>query len=563
MATLTISNWHRGLIPQYWKDNHLAYMGQEGQYIDGIFNPILDLGYLSPTSDTFTSTATTAIEDSGEFSNAVQLLTHATTNRENIMLIGKGKELENFQGLDKTFEADGALIIPLGIPIQINPSAGTHSSHTDFEILELVKYQLDGEYGVFFFFKDNADADAGFVTMDNSQQLTNETQGLGSPQYTIYSSATGSGVLDERKPIVTEVADNGFMYVSNGNILERFDGSTFGGTTGTVSESLRFDPGFLIQGMKDIRSLLWILIEESVLTSSGATIYSDRAKAILPDTKHNWYVLVWDRVERDVSVNDAIKLDGISDVSGIYDWKSVPIIFTRTWEEGVCEIRTYSNGVFVVEKEIDFNAFPVSKNAVQTGNKYIKWVGRDGVTYAYGKSTVEQQSNQLYKVQELNVDFDDADTTHVTLESHKDDLIYFISDSANSIKKTESSDLFDRTATANSGDYISKVEYLPKLSSLNRITVYYPPIDSDANVNSTLELYINGSSTPISYNINHQDSPDGDGDVGFFTKPLGGKNFTNVNSVQIGWKFNSTQSIDNSIRPSRVDIEYETTNKTR
>ena len=113
------------------------------------------------------------------------------------------------------------------------------------------------------------------------------------------------------------------------------------------------------------------------------------------------------------------------------------------------------------------------------------------------------------------------------------------------------------------GNYRSKVYELPKLSMITGITVYYPKLSAANDADVTLTTYLNYSSTPTTtQTINYQNvSSGGDGNRGFKYIPLGGGNYDNVNAIQIGFAWDTVELISKSIRPSRIEIDYEETEK--
>jgi len=418
-------------------------------------------------------------------------------------------------------------------PHVIAPTGGSHSAHSFFTVSDVIPYQVNGSKRLWYFYKDTVDGDGNTYDLASSFTIDDANEAA-------WSTATGGGVLDANFDIIAEVSDNSFMYVANANNLYKFDGNTSGGASGTVSTALTFDSGIQIRDTKDGLGYLWIALLRSFRTvSSGLT-----------SATRSCYVLAWDRKTGTVSQTNSYFVEGASGITSLVFHKGVPHIFTET-VRGVDEIRRLEGNSFKVIKDLGTSGGPANRHSVWSNDGLIMWIGTDRYIYAYG-SIETGLPEGLFKIGNFSSFYPIKGLANINGST------FFLGGSDGTYNTMFTWIPFGTSGNCTQGNWRSKVYELPKFSEVKSITVFWPPLSGGANANMTLTTYVNNSAAAkTSTTINYQDVPAGDGSRGWKYIPLGGKNFENVNYFQIGLEWATGQSISASIRPIRIEIEYD------
>lgn len=151
MAKFTIDlSGRRGLATNFFGDlndttakPHLRYLGSEGQFADGIYNPFKLYGYLSPANNTFAS-LTGAL-------NATIIATEYDSINDDMYLAEEGAVIWRLDGLDDT---------SLTADTTVNQS-GTETLN------DLNIYEINGSRALFYTYKlEGTRTDLGYVGLD-------------------------------------------------------------------------------------------------------------------------------------------------------------------------------------------------------------------------------------------------------------------------------------------------------------------------------------------------------------------------------------------------------------
>jgi hypothetical protein len=110
------------------------------------------------------------------------------------------------------------------------------------------------------------------------------------------------------------------------------------------------------------------------------------------------------------------------------------------------------------------------------------------------------------------------------------------------------------------GDGYTKVYELPKLSRVTGITVYYKPLTSAQDKDFTLYFHKNmGSGSALSEDLTINYATDGTRGWKYF--PIGAELGSNMNTIQLHLAWPSGETIANSMKIHRIEIDYELTDK--
>lgn len=526
-----------GLAPRFYGDIPfssenfaLRILGGNNQYASGVVNPISKLGYLSPATNTYVSI--TGGTDALMVSSVVDTVNSKGYMAEN------GNGWWEFSSLTDTAIEEKRTV--------------ASATMTDLEI-----YQVNGTRKLFYAYQKAGGGNVG--TWDFSATYDDT-----------YLSATATGGANTGAATNTRlrVADNGFMYIMDGNAVHKLDGSTStGGASGTLTTNVLLFPSYWqITDACDLRGKMWIAVMGTTrnIISTNVGVYKDFCG-----------IYVWNRQSTLFDGNDFLVLDGAREVRAVFPFRGVPYCFVVNSSNYV-ELRAYNGSQFIPLVTLAPSAYPVYPRSVSTDGNFITWAGNDGKIYKYGKPDPSIQNDALYCVGDVATD------KSLTLASAGVGAIMFsgASESTDSGKNGNAEALYISTETsggtkavrrfyphslvpntnsqtASQGNFKTLVKPLPRLANIMGVWVYFPPITGTSSSTAmTLEVYLNQStSAAVSVNITRTE-----GNKGWYFLPL---RKANVNFVQLGIKWDTSVNIENCITPMYADIEYLESGKNR
>ncbi len=533
-----------GLAPRYFGDKvfdvqnqNLRILGADNQYAGGVANPIARLGYLTPANIT-TKALTSTIPI--QLQRAVQMDYNLPTNTSIYFL-----EADASAALTKLDDFADTSLVHLRTP------GGAIGIGTDLEI-----YQINGVRKLFASYKGATIGDV--MIWDFSSTFDDN-----------WISATVDGTiglgLNLHKMVV---ADNGFMYILDGNAVHKIDGTTAGGVNGTATPNVLLFPvdNVLIDGI-DLRGKLWMAFRKS-----PSTILSD-VSIRLPVG-----VYVWDRFQTEVTMSDVISIDGVREIRAMAQFRGVPACFTVS-SDGYTQLRIFNGNEFEVIEEMGQNAFPRFPDSIQNTGNLLIWLGVDGKIYAYGKPHPKLK-DALFQLGDITTaifgeTFDsvgaiigasEEEASGVTGDNEWPEAYYLSlkTGTANHVRKWYPHAVQVASGSKNQFPHpntvYSLVKALPKLSTITSITLYYPPIGLDnATRNMELDIFLNQSATRFG---DAHILTNNDGVKGFKYFQIGQKN---VNFIQLGlrWISNLTNNgfLRDAITPMFAEVEYELVDK--
>lgn len=175
------------------------------------------------------------------------------------------------------------------------------------------------------------------------------------------------------------VADNGFAYLFADNTVNKIDGTTSGGTNGTVSPNvLLFPPYFRICDALDYRGLMFIGIHQTTLDPTTAA-----GTGLNLNTPCGIYV--WDRQTSIVNTRDYIQLTGVKAIKKLYVSPDGQLRLITIASNGLTQIREYDGTKFSIIKELGLGASPQYPDSLVTSTSHSFWLANDGTIYGHGK----------------------------------------------------------------------------------------------------------------------------------------------------------------------------------
>lgn len=539
----------KGLITAGTRNpTNLTLGGVDGQMIDGIYNPFAYPGFLSP-GRTYRKTLTVG--------------SSPTVNRTCVYDAATGKFITASQeGIINIYgDLDDGTYDTSRDEVSANSLGVTSLPIYDFEI-----YQLNGVRKVFY---SNYNTSLGYayvgVTDGTYFQYNWSNSGTNANLYT--GSVTGGGTFS--KPVFLRSASNNYMYifVTGTGTVNKVDGTTAGGTAGTITANALVIPNKQITDAADWRNLMYIAVQDNYGTSAFAP-YVDNYR-----TSYNCGVYIWDRQSTVVGTRDYIPIDGIKTINRLYVAHDGKLRMICVAASGVTQIREYNGSSFEVVFELGTSAAPQWWDAVTFSNYATFWLGQDKYIYAHGKPA-NGYDNGVYKVGYLTTSSITAGYLGFLFYGNKSEgtteALFADYRLASGTQKTDKI-LFNYSAAATVSGYSgrspdidstpikTKVYTLPPLANVKDIKVYFAKITASGttDIAGYINIYFNLSLTAFK----SQAITKADLARGYIQIPL---NDQFVNSIQIGVDYTGVSAVDvegvvNDMMPWYAVLDYSTT----
>lgn len=525
----------QGLAPKFNGDMNdttgrpqLRYLGKAGQSAQGIFNPLRNYGYMSPSTDSFVSI--TESDGGADFTTVMRASIYDSNSQDYFL---GDKEGTLWYGDDAT---DLVLSKAVKCP-------GTTPSITDLEI-----YQVNGVRKLFYCYINSTGSDIGISNMP-----------FGSNDNTWMSATVSGAFASTATDNFMIVADNGFAYWITVNSVHKIDGTTAGGANGTVTPNvLVFPPDFNLYDGLDWKGNIWLAIETSATIGVASTAaYNERIVG----------VYVWDRQSTQVRMQDFIPMSGVKEIRKIFISPSGRIRVIVISSERFVQIREYNGTTFEVVAELGMIAYPQYRDSLTRIGNMSVWFAADRYFYGYG-SLIPGESEELYMLGSTTSILDvstvgcvlllDANSSTTTTRSG---LIWSGVTSLSAVLNRVWYPFGQGTINSvamqgNQGDVYTLVSQFPTLSKVNYIRVYHAPQStSGTTAQGTLKYYLNQSTTLTgSVSVTRNDIARG------YVYQVVGK--TGVFAIQFEIEFATGITLGtNDWLPRMIEVDYEDTTK--
>lgn len=454
----------KGLAPHHFGDSNystsspnLRYLGVDGQMAEGIYNPFKRNGYLAPAN----------------FS------TRNVTVSGNAMF--RSNTVSQYDPINQEIYFSGIIQLSRGANSATTLTATTGSlvnNNNGYQDLEI--YQLNGVPYLYALYMNSSNVQciAGIALTGHAWDAANIVGASG----TITNNTTLS-----TKATKMIAADNGYLYVLDNTKIQQIDGTTVGGSAGTLSSPapILFPSYSSMSDGIDFGGNLYIglhLFPHDVYGESLATV----------DFSGVCGVYIWDRQSTVFGRQNFIVTPQAKFIRKLFisPAGSVRCIATLTnGETGILEFNGYA---FKTICRLGYRAFPPYIDSAQVGAGGIWWQGLDGNMYFYGSPSFEMPEGlfNLGKTSANSVtgqailfgtngsDYSPATPTGVAgtpegfYRAYLDSGTYYLkkwylnadSDSTNLI-----------TIAAQAGNVYTPVKYLPELSTVGSINIYCIP----------------------------------------------------------------------------------------
>lgn len=458
------------------------YQAKDGEMVSGFFNPFMRDGFLSPAihtdalhSFTFTSGTHNALIGSSVYDPI----------NNDFYLAERGQQIFKGDGLDDTALTQELDLGSTGTPV----------------IMDLEIYQINGTRKLFFVYEKSGNMDVG---------ISNLPYDTGTDDLT-WLTATVAGSFTNA--ITTtyaflRVSDNGFMYLFQDNAVHKIDGTTNGGSNGTVSSNtLLFPNYFQLTDAVDYRGNLFIVVHQS--TTDIRVLNANGSNFSLPCG-----VYIWDRQSQVARMSDYIPLEGVRCINKLYVSPKGDLRMICTLANKLVQIRSFNGSNFVPIRELGLGAAPSYADSLAVSENLTYWIAPNGSVYAHGSNTIGD-SEKLAALALLKSPEGDPSSNITSgailygaadgfsgdsgYRTSRQGIALGYNDGAQKIRKFFPHDKGTINSVAQAsqaGDVYTPVVFLPYMSRIEAINVVMATgTATGSSTQGTLKIYFNGSST--------------------------------------------------------------------
>ncbi len=548
MAKIVISDFTGGLAEKHWVNASTFgnKFGKQGQYLSGEINPFYAPGYLLGGNTTYSSpTNESTLTDNGRIEKLIVSDDNVVSSASSIYFIQNiTAAIPQFHQANDSFSSISSSGSTPKWPKITNTTSGQHNAHTNIVFDDIFRYQLFGVHKTFVLMRDGTDWD--LLKWDSTLTAGDVLGNVG-------SAATGytTTMIDFLKPSFVIVASNGYCYIVNSDKIVKFDGTLDGGAAGILTNSVLTIPNSeqIVDGV-DFKGKMWLLKQPRVPTL--AVVPSPYASEKYAGwIERDISVIVWNRDSTTISLDDTIRIDGATEVFAIRVVGGVPHVWgrggggTTSSSRGLVKLWAYDGSKFVVVKEIGDgqDGQPSVRSSIVNYMGGVAWQDLNAVLWWYG-------GGNLFKIGKSTASNDTSGSGGIlTMGSG-----LVVPRVESSVMKAGVFNPMATTSAGNSSYIIMAPVYLPKLSTINGITIFFYAEANASTGTVAVDIYNKNSATPVTKNI------DLDVDVprGYAYFPLALEN-----SNLFGLRFAAQTAFTIATMPKieRIEIDYTPTSK--
>ena len=466
---------------------NLRYLAKDNEIVNGLHNPVIKYGYSSPVSDTFLSPTIsgTAVAKTASV-NLVDPINHFIFFCHNNSHIYLAEEYYKSTVTD---------IITVSSALQALVT-----------FTDACLYQLNG--GSKLYFAWNGVSNGYISTYD-----IGDPTGASWNENWSQADVTNPMVFGVRTKLIP--SGDGFMYILDGNKVHRLDGSTIGGTQGTLYQSvLQGEGGSIITMGAEYRNKLYLVVNRTNTLDNYNSGYYYRNSSS-PTGLLGIYV--WNKQSTFYNSSDFIQIPGGFDVRAIWVSPVGDLRIMVVDSQGEASIRIFDGTTFKIDKKIPHGALPQTTKSIMVHGSFTYWLGNDGYIYGYG-SDIPGEKEFLFIIGDLDI----GGTNNMVGGSlvcvstpggdaspsgYKPTDVFWLTystDGTDGYIKTFYPYANNTIATSNNiekneGNIFYPVKILPSLSTVKHINIIMERVEglsSPTTSEATIKFYFNQSTTP-------------------------------------------------------------------
>ena len=172
---------------------------------------------------------------------------------------------------------------------------------------------------------------------------------------------------------------DGYMYIFDGSVVHRLDGSVLGGASGTITKAVYgVLPYQLMTDAISYRQQMFIAVQDNTLSTStiNATVNNYYSEA---------YVTVWDMTNQSGDTKDIIRLPGIKTIKKLYIAPAGQLRMICVTANSLTQIREYNGSEFIIIKQLGLGGYPQYPDSLVVADQLTMWVANDGTVYGHGQ----------------------------------------------------------------------------------------------------------------------------------------------------------------------------------
>lgn len=528
MSTLTIDlSGIKGLVQPGAQSARQKYLGTPGMMSDGVYNPMMRYGYLSPATATITD-----VTGDQTYAAVMESSIYDPVN-DDFYFAERGSQL--FQGdttLDTTLTRS---VIISGAVI------------TDLEI-----YQVNGVRKMFVLYKDGSNnAEIAISSLPYNSATDDPTW--------FTATVTGHFTNSLSGDMFMLSSENGFGYVFMENQVHKIDGNVTGGANGTVTPNvLLFPVTFRLVDAVDYRGYTFI----------GLHQYTNDTRNTNPGSPNTGIlgtgVYIWNRLTTVAGANDYTPIPGAIEISKLFVSPSGKLRAICKMSDGYAMLFEYGGSSFTPVRQIGYNGYPYFRDSLDVLGELSVWHARDGNVYAYG-SIMPGDPEGLFKIFTQSVAATNGGAILLSAGNQTTSpAIYLSYQNVALAVKVGRVNIFNGVGQVGSelcalGDVSTIPVMLPPMSTVKTITIYGAQTGTGATTLASVIIYFNTLNTPWATKTVTMDQMSR-GYVSFQVN----KEYVNTVQLNIQWPTNLALggSSNGDFAPSMAVIEYvDTTTK--
>lgn len=545
---------------------NLRYLATDGEYVNGISNPLIKYGYNSPASNTFLS----ATIGGGGTAISKTIPVSLVDNSSQDMWFACNNSHIYFS--DKYYNNSNNLVDA----VTVSTALQTLTSFTDGCI-----YTLNGGNILFFAWVGSSNGYISTLNLsDSSGASWNENW---SSADVTNGGGTGITFNGSAKTLRMIPSGDSFMYILDGSKVHRLDGTTLGGANGTIYPSvLQGNLSTQIHSGCEFQNKLYLVIKKFNVTDDYTDVLPLYSLSALIDSIG---IYVWNKQSSFYNSSDFIQLPGVVDVRAIWVSPRGDLRIIVMESSGEASLRVWNGTRFETVTYLPFGALPPTQKSLCVHGSFTYWLGNDGLIYAYG-SDIPKIAGNVLSLQIENLHILGQYITNGQNTNIGGSLVIGVASSGDApLSNYKPTDVFwlgYATATNNgflktfypyavntvggnsqarhAGNIYYPVKIVPTLSTIKHINIIMARTESlstSSQVEATISFYFNNSVTAsFSKDITRADISKGFISIEI-NKPF-------VNSIQMSIAHNTNSNVGVAdFAPAYAEVIYDTTNTLR
>lgn len=530
-----------------------------GMMASGAFNPFKRNGYLSPSDISVTNiqqaggaVSSLQVASCYDVANAKLYFLEQQVNSSNFRLLrGDGFE-DNDLSVDHLYSSPGSftgndleiysingertLFASIGYGtgtrlhtrnLNYDNTTETFTVNTGTDVITLTKsnanYTIANDMVVYF--TTSGTLPGGMST--NSYYVINATDSgtsatfkisnsLGGSAVDITSSGTGTQYLSPYRDAASTFFINslefsingkvkmiksgdGFMYILDGFKVHRFDGTVIGGSRGTLYQSILQAPSYYrFTGGIDHKNNMYIIMHQNPSLGIGA----NNGQKVTTECG----VYIWNRQASFFNSSQYIPINGIREINRIWVNEADEILLMATDSENYGQLYKFNGTSFVKIKRLPQRGVVFYDDSLYVSSYGTTWLAADGLIYHWGVSPKGTKPG-LFILGELNSSSSSMNLTPgvalhgSTTPTYPESTYFSYNDGGVKIGRfypnfnggTTGTDIYTHR-----GDISTPVVYLPKMSTLNHIDLFFSTTTtSGSTIVASIKFYKNQQSSPF------------------------------------------------------------------